>query len=145
MNRCVVIAIGCLAVLALASSQTPKVEVPKLPTELDEFGARPGTFHFVTNQQSMVKMADMQKAFAALDSLDATMEKLDPRTRTQMSSEVKQLREFVNGVHAQSTANAGKTAGEVEERLNAAKGKFMCGACHGHGMGMMRGGRRVGD
>jgi hypothetical protein len=141
MNRYLFIVIGFLVVLALAASQTPKVEVPRLSTELDDFGARPGTFHFVTNEQSLSNAANLQKAFAALDSLDAATEKLDPRVRTRMSSDLNQLRQLVNDVHAQSIGNAGKTAGEVEERLNAAKGKFMCGACHGHGMGMMRHGR----
>ena len=144
MERCVIITVVCLAVLALASSQTSKIIVPKLSTELDEFGARPGTFHFVTNEQTMVNMAEMQRAFAALDSIDANMGNLDPKIRTKLSTDVGQVREFVNSVNRQSTGNAGKTAGEVEEHLNAAKGKFMCGACHGHGMGMMRHGRQTG-
>lgn len=138
MIRRVVVAISCFVVfLAIAASQTPKVEVQKLPTQVDEFGGRPGTFHFVTNEQTMANMAELQKTFAALESLDAALAKLDPATRSKLSPDVQQLRAFANGVHRQASGSAGKTAGEVEQRLNDSKGKFMCGACHGHGMGKM--------
>lgn len=140
----VVIIIGCLCLLTLAASQSPTGDVPALPTERDQFGGRPGTFHFVTNEQTMANMAEMQKAFAALDSLDQQVALLDPATRNKLSTELAQLRAFTTGVHNQSGGKAGKTAGEVEERLNASKGKFMCGACHGHGMGMMMHGRDMG-
>jgi hypothetical protein len=141
----VVIMIGCLFLLTLAASQTPKVEVPVLPTERDQFGGRPGTFHFITNEQTMASLAELQKAFAALDSLDRQLAMLDPAVRNKLSPDLAQLRAFTTGVHDRGSGNAGKTAGEVEQRLNASKGKFMCGACHGHGMGMMMHGRGMGN
>lgn len=141
-RRALLILLSIFVVLTVAVSQTHKVEIPKLSTEPDEFGARPGTFHFVTNEQTMANMAELQKTYAALESLEVTASKLDPAARLKMASDLKQLRAFVDQVHAQSQGNAGKMAGEVEERLNAAKGKAHCGACHGHGMGRMMHGRQ---
>ncbi len=85
-------------------------------------------------------MADaeaLKKAFESLDSLEKQAAQLEPKSREGMLAEVRMLRTFASGVHARSTGSAGESAAEVEQRLNAAKGKFMCGACHGHGMGMM--------
>lgn len=117
-----------------ATPQSPKIEVPTLPTERDQFGGRPGSFHFITNEQTMANLAELQKTYAALDALEREVAGLKPAVREKLSPQLAQLRAFANGVHAQGLANAGPTAGEVEERLNASKGKFMCGACHGHGM-----------
>lgn len=143
----VVVLMGCLSLIAIAGSRTPVVEVPKLSTQVNEFGGRPGTFHFVTNEQTMTNAAELKKAFAALDALDAKLEKMKVADRDQLSGDVGQLRTFAMQVHEQSNQSAGKSAAEVESRLNEAKGKFMCGACHGHGMGMMmhRGGTGMGE
>lgn len=124
-----------LVFLAFAANpQSPKVEVPTLPTAKDQFGGRPGTFHFVTNEQTMADAASLKQAFAALDHLDAALASLDKKTRDNLAPDVQALRQFATDVHASRSTSAGKTAAETEVRLNEAKGKFMCGACHGHGM-----------
>lgn len=123
-----------------AGQDSVKVSVPVLPTERDQFGGRPGSFHFVTNEQTMADAVELQKAFAALDSIDKKLASSTPSNREQLAPELQMLRSFVSGVHSRTGQSAGDTARQIEERLNASKGKFMCGACHGHGMGMMHGG-----
>jgi hypothetical protein len=124
-----------LVLLAFAANpQSPKVEVPTLLTDRDQFGGRPGTFHFVTNEQTMSDAATLKQAFAALDRLDASVATLDKNTRVNLSADLQVLRQFTTDVHSRRSGSAGKTAGQIEVRLNEAKGKFMCGACHGHGM-----------
>lgn len=127
--------------LALAATQqSQKIEIPVLPTERDQFGGRPGTFHFVTNEQAMADAAQLQKAAAAVDGIEKKLATLDSATREQFNPELVTLKTFLMDVNANRSRTAGESAGAIEQRLNAAKGKFMCGACHGHGMGMMHGG-----
>lgn len=132
-----VLVLSVLFLIALigfaAPQQSPKIEVPQLPTERDQFGGRPGTFHFVTNEQTMADAEEMREAFAALDRLDTNIAALPPKDRDRLASDAKLLRNFAMNVHNGRQATAGKTASEIEARLNAAKGKFMCGACHGPG------------
>lgn len=139
----VVLAVALILAISLfvfaAGQDSVKVQVPVLPTERDQFGGRPGTFHFVTNEQTMTDAAELQKAFAALDAIEKQLGTSDKPTRDRLAPEVKTLRAVLSGVHAQRNQTAGDTAKGVEERLNASKGKFMCGACHGMGM-MHRGG-----
>lgn len=122
-----------------AGQDSVKVQVPVLPTERDQFGGRPGSFHFVTNEHTMTDAAELQKAFAALDSIDKQLATSDKTTSDRLAPELKALRSFVTRVNDRRNQTAGDTAKGVEERLNASKGKFMCGACHGMGM-MHRGG-----
>ncbi len=129
------VAVFLLSAFAMgAPQQSPKVDVPNLPTEKNQFGGRPGSFHFVTNEQTMADATQLQEAFAALDRLDSNIARLDPKVRDQYSKDMKTLRGFALAVHKQRSASAGTTASEVEQRLNEAKGTSMCGACHGHGM-----------
>ncbi len=131
----IVLAVFFVVLLAFAATaQSPKIDVPTLPTEKDQFGGRPGTFHFVTNEQTMADAASLKQAFAALDHLDSSLESLDRKTRDSLAPDLQTLRQFATDVHARRSNSAGKTAAEIEVRLNEAKGKFMCGACHGHGM-----------
>ena len=142
--RPVMFAVAVLLTVGIATGapqQSPKIDVPTLPTARDQFGGRPGSFHFVTNEQSMADAAQLQRAFAALDRLDAGVTRLDPAQREQFSMDLATLRSFALSAHMQRTTSAGETASEVEEHLDKAKGKFMCGACHGHGM--MRGGMQM--
>jgi len=134
MRHAAVVIFLCFFLLATATPQSPKIEVPQLPTEVNQFGGRPGTFHFVTNEQTMANATELQKAFASLDALEREVSRISPAVRTRLQPQVEQLRAFALAVHAQNGTSAGETAAEVEERLNAAKGEFMCGACHGHGM-----------
>ena len=139
MRRVVLLSLSVVFIAVLASAvlqQSPKVDVPVLPTERDQFGGRPGAFHFVTNEQAMADAAQLQQAFAALDRLEQSR----ALTGSAAQADLKTLRGFLLAVHAQQTATAGETAKVVEQHLNAAKGKFMCGACHGHGMMRGRGG-----
>jgi hypothetical protein len=142
----VVALIFAVSILVVAAGQEPvKIQVPVLPTERDQFGGRPGSFHFVTNEQTMADAAELQNAFSALDRIDKRLASADKSTLESIAPELKTVRSFVSRVNARRNQTAGDTAKEVEERLNASKGKFMCGACHGHGMGMMhRGGMRPG-
>ncbi len=131
----IVLAVFSLVLLAFAANpQSPKFDVPTLPTEKDQFGGRPGTFHFVTNEQAMADAASLKQAFAALDHLDASLAAFDSKTRDSLAPDLQTLRQFATDVHARRSTSAGKTAAEIEARLNGAKGKFMCGACHGHAM-----------
>ena len=131
----IVLAVFSLVLLAFAASpQSPKIDVPTLPTDKDQFGGRPGTFHFVTNEQTMADATSLKQAFAALDHLDASLAALDTKTRDTLAPDLQTLRQFATDVHARRSTSAGKTAAEIEARLDQAKGKFMCGACHGHGM-----------
>jgi len=137
------VAVIGVAMLATAAPQTPSsIDVPVLPTEKDEFGGRPGSFHFVTNEQKMVDAAEMKRAMEALERLDARIATMKGSERATMSEDVKAVREFARNVHVRRTTSAGESAEAIEKRLNAAKGKFMCGACHGPGM--MHGGGRMG-
>lgn len=142
--KSVMFAVAVLLTVGIATGapkQSPKIDVSTLPTERDQFGGRPGSFHFVTNEQSMADAAQLQRAFAALDRMDAGVAKLDPAKREQFSKDLETLRGFALSAHMQRTSTAGESASEVEDRLNQAKGKFMCGACHGHGM--MHGGMQM--
>lgn len=131
----ITLAVVSLVLLAFAANPaSPNVQVPTLPTERDQFGGRPGTFHFETNEQTMADATSLKQAFAALDHLDVTLASLDKKTRDSVAPDVQVLRQFATDIHARRSASAGKTAAETEARLNQAKGKFMCGACHGHGM-----------
>lgn len=131
----IVFTVFSLVLLAFAASpQSPKIDVPTLPTEKDQFGGRPGTFHFVTNEQTMADATSLKQAFVALDHLDASLAALDSKTRDSLAPNVQALRQFATDVHTRRSTTAGKTAADIEARLNEAKGKFMCGACHGHGM-----------
>lgn len=132
------------ALIAFADGpqQPPKSDTQLLDTHPDPFGARPGSFHFLTNEQSNADAAQLKLALAALERLESSATKLDPRTRDQFTSDLKTLRALATSFQERRTAPAGETAAQVEQRLNAAKGQFMCGACHGHGMmhgGGMRG------
>jgi hypothetical protein len=117
-----------------ADSRSPQIDVPKLSTELDRFGARPGTFHFVTNEQTMADAAELKQVFAALDRIDQSVASLDKATRERLLPDLQTVRTFANNVNAHRTSSAGPTAAQAEQRLNDAKGNYMCGACHGHGM-----------
>ena len=138
----VVALVVSVVLLTFAATQQPvKINVPVLPTERDEFGGRPGTFHFVTNEQTMAEAADLQKAVSAVAAIEEKMAALTPSERERFAPELNTLKTFVAQVDSSRNSSAGKTAAEIEQRLNASKGKFMCGACHGQGMGMMhRGG-----
>ncbi len=124
------------ALIAFADGpqQVQKAEAQVLDTHPDQFGARPGSFHFVTNEQSNVDAAQLKQAVAALDRLESSAAKLDPRMREQFVADLKTLRAVTDAFQERRTKPAGDTAAQVEQRLNAAKGQFMCGACHGHGM-----------
>jgi hypothetical protein len=132
------------AALALAQTQaqpptaTP-AQAPVLPTARDQFGGRPGSFHFITNEQAMADAAELQKALAAIESLDAKLAASDHTTRDRLSPEVQAVRTYVLTLQAQQTRSAGDTARMVEANLNASKGKFMCGTCHRGDMSMMNG------
>ncbi len=139
------LAVVAIAMGATATQQSARIEVPNLPTERDQFGGRPGVFHFVTNEQAMSDARDLKEAVEALDRIQAGMASLNAPARELMQGDLLRVRQFAMNVHAARTTNAGTTASQVESRLNESKGKFMCGACHGHGMmhggGMqMRGG-----
>ena len=121
-------------VVAGSPQQSPKIEVPVLPTEVNQFGGRPGTFHFVTNEQAMADAAQLKAAFAALDRLDAATAKLAPATQERFAGDLKTIRALALTVNERRTGTAGKTAAEVEQVLNESKGNFRCGACHGPGM-----------
>jgi hypothetical protein len=123
-----------------ASQQNATIDVPVLPTDRDQFGGRPGTFHFVTNEQTMANGAEDRKALAAVEAIDKRLNALSVAERDRLAPELTTIRNYVLAVDARRKTPAGKTAEEIEQRLNASKGKFMCGACHGHGMGMMHGG-----
>jgi hypothetical protein len=134
-----------IAAFALAASpSSPTIEVPILPTEKNEFGGRPGTFHFTTNEQTMADARALKLAFAALDSLDNRLSSLEPSRRAEFEKDLATLRSFAEQVHSGSKGTAGETAAKVEQRLNDSKGNRMCGACHGHGM-MHSGGIRDGS
>ena len=135
----IALVLSVAVLLFAAAQQTPKPEIPVLPTERDQFGGRPGTFHFVTNEQTMADAAELQKAVAALELLDKKLAGADRSTQERLSPELQTLKAFVVGVQSKQSRSAGDTAKQIEDRLTAAKGKFMCGACHGHGMGMMHG------
>ena len=125
--------IAVLLAFPLNQASSPVVEVPKLSTALDDFGARPGTFHFVTNEQAMSDATELKQALTALDNLDSAVAALDKAARDRISPDLQVVRQFAVSVHQRRTNSAGTSAAEVEQRLNEAKGKFMCGACHGHG------------
>jgi len=134
VSLCVVL----LGMLAWAATQEiAKFEVPVLPTERDEFGGRPGSFHFVTNEQKMADAAELKKAIEALGRIETAAHSMSKTERDRFAADVAMVKQFATNVHARRHGSAGTTAKEIEERLNASKGKFMCGACHGHGM--MRG------
>jgi hypothetical protein len=140
----ILLAAAFLATLAFTlSDEKPVVTVPNLPIERNQFGGRPGTFHFVTNEQTMADARALQEAFASVDRLEANLAGVKEKDRAPLSADVRTLRAFLLELHRQRAASAGATAQEVELRLNAAKGNFMCGGCHGHAMmhGGMRGGR----
>jgi hypothetical protein len=120
--------------VAGSPQQSPKIDVPVLPTEVNQFGGRPGTFHFVTNEQTMADAAQLKAAFAALDRMDAATAELAPVTRERFTADLKIVRAMALTVNERRTGSAGKTAAEVEQILNESKGNFRCGACHGHGM-----------
>lgn len=123
------------AIIAVAvTQQSPKFDIPVLPTQKNEFGGRPGTFHFVTNEQTMADAAQLQQTFAALDRLETNISALDASTRARLQPELKTLRAFATSAYDRRASSAGPVASEVEQRLNDSKGRFMCGACHGHGM-----------
>lgn len=133
--RILVVSAIVVAVVLLVAGQTPSsIDVPKLSTELDRFGARPGTFHFVTNEQTMSDAKDLKDAVAALDRLDGATAKLDPRVRLTLQPDLRVVRDFALNVHSRRIGSAGPKAAEVESRLDDAKGNYMCGACHGHSM-----------
>lgn len=128
-------------VFAVAQANKPvSVDVPVLPTEKDQFGGRPGSFHFETNEQTMANAADLKRAFEALDRLDVLANGKGDVDRAKLAQDLLLVRAFATNVHLARTSSAGESAKEVEARLTGAKGKFMCGACHGSGMmhGMMR-------
>jgi hypothetical protein len=127
-----------------ASPPSPRIEVPVLPTEKNEFGGRPGTFHFVTNEQTMADARALKQAFAALDRLDDRVSGVETSGRAEFEKDLAILRSFAEQVHSRSDGTAGATAAKVEQRLNDSKGNRMCGACHGHGM-MHSGGMRHGS
>lgn len=133
------------AVLALAQTKVPTApaqpQAPALPTQPDQFGGRPGTFHFLTNEQAMADTAELQKALAAVQSLEAELAKLDNRSRDRLSPGVQALRSYLLNLQTRQAESAGDTARQVEANLNSSKGKFMCGACHRGDMGMMHRGR----
>lgn len=138
VSLCVVL----LGMLAWAATQEiAKFEVPVLPTERDEFGGRPGTFHFVTNEQKMADAAELKKAMEALGRIETAAQSMSKTERERFATDVAMVKQFATNVHLRRHGSAGTTAKEIEERLNASKGKFMCGACHGHGM--MRGMHRM--
>lgn len=134
LQRASVFVLLVAAFAIAASTPSPKIDVPSLPTERNQFGGRPGTFHFVTNEQTMADARALQQAFAALDRLDHRLGTLKPSVRNDFDNDLATLRSFAQQVYAKNTGNAGETAAMVEQRLNGAKGNRMCGACHGHGM-----------
>ncbi|HWR16326.1 MAG TPA: hypothetical protein VN577_15970 [Terriglobales bacterium] len=148
--RASIVIIALLAIVFAADQKQPSFDVPVLSTEVNQFGGRPGSFHFVTNEQTMADARELKDAMAALDRLDAETSKLDFFSRQALEPDLRVVRKFALNVHLGRNSNAGPKAAEVEARLNEAKGNFMCGACHGHGMhqmmhggqggGMMRGG-----
>lgn len=138
VSLCVVL----LGMLAWAATQEiAQFEVPVLPTERDEFGGRPGTFHFVTNEQKMADAAELKKAMEALGRIETAAQSMSKTERERFATDVAMVKQFATNVHSRRHGSAGTTAKEIEERLNAFKGKLMCGACHGRGM--MRGMHRM--
>ena len=114
--------------------QSPKIEVPSLKVELDQFGGRPGSFYFVTNEQTMSDAVQLKESFAAMDRLEAFAASTASRNQPQLQQDLKTVRSFLLSVLERRNRPAGETAAGVEQRLNDAKGQYMCGACHGHGM-----------
>ena len=135
-SRSIAVAIVMLFVFsALASNDKPiNVAVPDLPTARDEFGARPGTFHFVPNEDAIAQAKQLQNAVGALNRLDSITGGMRTEDRRGMEEQLAILRTFAADVQRSRTTTAGDSAGRIEQRLNDAKGRYMCGACHGHGM-----------
>lgn len=123
------LALGATAV----TQQKSKVEVPQLATERDETGARPGTFHFVTNEQTIADAKRLLEAYSAIERLETRAKSAKAEERKQIEADLQVLRTLADTMHERQTTSAGESAAAIEKRLNAAKGKFMCGACHGHG------------
>lgn len=133
MRRYLPVFLIMAVVIAVAQSNAPtKVEIPALSTERDQFGARPGTFHFVTNEQAIADAVEMKRAFEALDRLEAAT--TGKSESAKMAEDLRVVRAFATNVQRERTSSAGDSAKAIEARLNAAKGNFMCGACHGPGM-----------
>ncbi len=98
-----------------------------------QMGGRPGEFHFILKEQADHNRAEFREMETRLGRMRADVVAIsaDDATRQRMLNDLDQLGLFVSSMEAQLATPAGQTAGEVEQRLNYAKGQMACGVCHG--------------
>lgn len=97
-----------------------------------QMGGRPGEFHFILKDQAdhnRVAFRDMQGRIARMRT-DIMTASVDDATRARMLQNLDEFSLFVSSMDAQLNTSAGQTAGDVEQRLNYAKGEQACSLCH---------------
>ena len=97
-----------------------------------QMGGRPGEFHFILKDQAdhnRAQFRDMQVRLARMRS-DIATSQIDEAKRQRMLADLDEMGGFVSSMEIQFTIPAGQTAGEVEQRLNYAKGETACQVCH---------------
>ncbi len=97
-----------------------------------QMGGRPGEFHFILKDQADHNRAEFRNMQTRITRMkaDVMASAADEGTRARMLQNLDQFSLFVSSMEAQLTVPAGQTAGDVEQRLNFAKGEAACVMCH---------------
>jgi hypothetical protein len=127
MRRIILIAAVCLIALSIA----PMGPGPRAQ-QRSQLGGRPGEFHFILKEQAdhnRAEFRDMQLRIERMRADIAAMASNDT-TRRRMLADLDTYQLFVSSMETQLSSPVGQTAGDVEQRLNSAKGQANCGTCH---------------
>jgi len=127
MKRIILIATVCLIAISI-SPFGPRSKAQ----QRSQLGGRPGEFHFILKEQADYNRAEFREMHLRIENIrtDILANATNEGTRKRMLADLDGFELFVASMEAQLTLPAGQTAGEVELRLNAAKGQVNCGTCH---------------
>ena len=127
-----------LLFLLLAFPRSASVAVPgqhfQSPPDFprDVTAGRPGSFHFVTNEQLRADRAEIADLRAGIDRVQRLLPSLrDPIAQREVANELERWSLHVARLEQRMNSSAGPTAATVEARLTQMKGQRNCAICHG--------------
>ena len=127
MKRIILIAAVCL----IATSFSP-FSPRTTAQQRNQLGGRPGEFHFILKDQADHNRAAFREMQFRIERMraDVLASSANEGTRARMISDLDNFQMFVASMETQLSTPVGQTAGDVELRLNVAKGQANCSTCH---------------
>src|SRR4051794_17905895 len=99
----------------------------------DVTAGRPGTFRFVTSEQSRADRAEVADLRVGIDRLQRLLPTLrDTIAQREIANELERWSLHAARLEQRMNSSAGPTAATVEAHLNQMKGQRNCALCHGN-------------